>query len=38
MYGWRVKYAKPWATAEEKLIAIKKMRELDPFNPEIPAS
>jgi hypothetical protein len=38
MYGWRVKYAKPWATPLDKQEAIKKMRELDPFNPEIPAS
>jgi O-antigen ligase len=38
MYGWRVKYAKPWATQAEKLVAIEKMRELDPFNPEIPSS
>ena len=38
MYGWRVKYAKPWATSAEKLVAIQKMRELDPYNPEIPNS
>jgi O-antigen ligase len=38
MYGWRVKYAKPWATPLDKQLAIQKMRELDPFNPEIPKS
>ena len=38
MYGWRVKYAKPWATPTEKALAIQKMRALDPYNPEIPQS
>lgn len=38
MYGWRVKYAKPWATPAEKALAVQKMRMLDPYNPEIPKS
>ena len=38
MYGWRVKYAKPWSTPQERAEAVLKMRELDPFNPEIPKS
>ena len=38
MYGWRVKYAKPWATPTEKALAIEKMKALDPYNPEIPKS
>jgi len=38
MYGWRVRYAKPWATPTEKALAIQKMRALDPYNPEIPQS
>jgi O-antigen ligase len=38
MYGWRVKYAKPWATPTEKALAVQKMKALDPYNPEIPQS
>lgn len=37
-YGWKALYLKQSSTPQERQLAIRKMRELDPYNPEIPKS
>lgn len=37
-YGWKIRYVLNNSSAEEKAVALQKIRELDPFNPDIPKS
>ena len=37
-YGWKILYYMNSSTPEEKAIAVKKLHELDPFNPDLPKS
>ena len=38
VYGWKILYYSTSSTPEEKAIAVKKLHELDPFNPDLPKS
>jgi len=38
VYGWKILYYSISSTPEEKAIAVKKLHELDPFNPDLPKS
>ena len=37
-YGWKVLYTLNSSSPEEKAHALRKLRELDPYNPQIPKS
>ena len=38
LYGWKILYFLTSSTPEEKKLALAKLGELDPFNPDIPKS
>ena len=38
IYGWKILYYSTSSTPEEKANAVKKLHELDPFNPDLPKS
>ena len=38
VYGWKILYYSTSSTPEVKAIAVKKLHELDPFNPDLPKS
>ena len=38
IYGWKILYYLTTSTPDEKAIAVSKLSELDPFNPENPKS
>lgn len=37
-YGWKIRYFLNNSSAEEKAVALQKIRELDPYNPDLPKS